>query len=98
MAVTQTMTLRSLYEYVSSLTRPVTILLRNRGSGRAVPQTETLPTLYQYVGSLTRPVTIQFKNRGSERAVPAGNAATNLVPIRWFPNPPGIAHLRGRKA
>ena len=55
MAVTQTVTLPTLYQYVSALTRPVTRQLKNRRSGRAVPQTETLPTLYQYIGSLTRP-------------------------------------------
>ena len=60
------MTLRTLYQYVRALTRPVTRQLKNRGSGRAVTQTVTLPTLYQYVGALTRPVTRQLKNRGKE--------------------------------
>ena len=55
MAVPQAVMQRGLYEYVGSLTRPVTIYGGNRRWGRAVPQTVMQRGLYQYVSSLTRP-------------------------------------------
>ena len=48
------MPLRSLYQYVGALTRPIRYMEETRG-GENLPQTETLPTLYRYIGSLIRP-------------------------------------------
>ena len=55
-----------------------------------------LRSLYEYVSSLTRPIRYMEETRGGENCA-ADRDATNPVPIHWFPNPPDIAHLRGRR-
>ena len=62
------MTLRSLYGYGSSLTRPVTMWLRNRGMREK---------LCGYVTSLTRPVTMWLRNREDKRALCRGRLAVD---------------------
>ena len=54
-------TLQTLYEYVGSLTRPVTFFVKNRGN------IITLRTPYEYVGSPTRPVTFLRQKPGARR-------------------------------
>ena len=47
-----------------------------------------LRSLYEYVSSLTRPIRYMEETRGGESCA-ADRDATNLVPIRRCPNPPG---------
>ena len=47
-----------------------------------------LRSLYEYVSSLTRPIRYMEETRGGESCA-ADRDATDPVPIRWCPNPPG---------
>ena len=55
-----------------------------------------LRSLYEYVSSLTRPIRYMEETRGGESCA-ADRDATDPVPIHKCPNPPDIAHLRGRR-
>ena len=91
------MPLRGLYQYVSSLTRPVTIQFKNRGrgSGCDADNDATDPVPIRWFPNPPGNETAQ--KPGEWKGCAADNDATDPVPIHWFPNPPGIAHLRGRK-
>ena len=54
----------------------------------SVTQTMTLRGLYGYMTALTRPIRYTEETRGGKSCA-ADRDATNPVPIRQFPNPPG---------